>query len=386
MPAPTRLSISTAALIALLLCVTPAFAVTEKVIYSFCPVVGCPDGYEPYGENLVFDSAGNIYGAAAYGGQYNNGVVFELSPGGNGTWTYNILHNFGQLGDGANPLSGVIFDSKGNLYGTAEEGGPNGGGIVYELSPAGGGTWNEQILYGFSGPDGEFPYAGVIFDAKGNLYGTTYGGGTSGDGCTGYGCGVAFELSPGSGGTWAETVLHNFDENGKDGWFPAAPLVFDPSGNLYGTAVHGGPHGYGIAFQLVSGGNGTWTEKILVSFNGTTDGGNPYSAPIFDAAGNAYGSTYGDTVYEGIHKADGKWTGKILTNFSSLGGIGPYAGVTLDSSHNLYGTTVLSIGGDGEVYELAYEGTGKYQGTVASTTSITTPTVGCTMDRSRSAE
>jgi uncharacterized repeat protein (TIGR03803 family) len=157
-------------------------------------------------------------------------------------WYEKVLHSFNG-GDGANPAAGLIFDAAGNLYGTTTGGGTSGYGTVFELTPMGGGGWTETILYSFgNGTDGAIPYAGLIFDAAGNLYGTTFGGGPYG------GAGTVFELTPTAGGGWTETVLHSF--NGGDGANPVAGLIFDAAGNLYGTTTGGGTYGGGTAFEL----------------------------------------------------------------------------------------------------------------------------------------
>jgi uncharacterized repeat protein (TIGR03803 family) len=164
-----------------------------------------------------------------------------------------VLHSFNQNGaDGAGTFAGVIFDAAGNLYGTTAYGGAYGYGTVFELSPTGGGGWTEAVLYSFCSQtnctDGAHPYAGLIFDAAGNLYGEASGGGTYSN-CT-YGlCGTVFELTPASGGRWTEQVLHNFG-NGADGAYPAASMIFDAAGNLYATTVDGGTYNYGTVFEL----------------------------------------------------------------------------------------------------------------------------------------
>ena len=161
-----------------------------------------------------------------------------------------VLHNFNNNGtDGLEPYAGLIFDAAGNLYGTTAGGGTGsncgafGCGTVFELTPAAGGVWTETVLHNFNnnGTDGLEPYAGLIFDAAGNLYGTTAGGGT-GSNCGAFGCGTVFELTPAAGGVWTETVLHNFNNNGTDGLEPYAGLIFDAAGNLYGTTAGGGTY------------------------------------------------------------------------------------------------------------------------------------------------
>src|ERR1035438_1221071 len=149
-----------------------------------------------------------------------------------------VLHNFNHDGtDGWRPEAGLIFDAAGNLYGTTSQGGSSGVGTVFELTPATGGTWTEKVLHSFGGgADGGYPEAGLILDAAGNLYGTTQWGGTST-------VGAVFELTPAAGGTWTEKVLHSFLNDGTDGVNPVAGLIFDGAGNLYGTTYQGGTYG-----------------------------------------------------------------------------------------------------------------------------------------------
>ncbi len=154
-----------------------------------------------------------------------------------------VLRSFNVSGnDGFYPYAGLVFDAAGNLYGTTMEGGIHGQGMVFELTPQEGGGWTEKVLHSFNSTDGAYPYAGLIFDAAGNLYGTTVRGGIHDDG-------AVFELTPKEGGGWTEKVLHSF-EHGTDGTYPFAGLIFDAAGNLYGTTYEGGIHGYGTVFEL----------------------------------------------------------------------------------------------------------------------------------------
>ena len=329
-------------------------AAADNVLHSFKN--DGTDGNYPYA-GLIFDAAGNLYGTTSAGGTNSAGTVFELTPAGGGTWTEKVLHNFGSGTDGKTPYAGLIFDAAGNLYGTTLAGGTNGAGTVFELTPAGGGTWTEKVLWSFgNGTDGYSPSGSLIFDAAGNLYGTTQYGGTSISG-------TVFELTPAAGGTWTEKVLWSFG-SGADGAYPPDGLIFDAAGNLYGTAYHGGAHGYGTVFELTPAGGGTWTEKVLWSFGNGMDGGYPESGLIFDAAGNLYGTTFskgsdgGGTVFELTPAAGGTWTEQVLHNFGSgTDGAKPYAGLVLDAAGNLYGTTYLggSYGG-GTVFRLNAQG------------------------------
>jgi uncharacterized repeat protein (TIGR03803 family) len=332
---------------------SPLFATSvEKVLYSF----NGSDGSVPY-PALTFDSNGNLYGTTLYGGEYGYGTVFELIWGGNGEWTEKVLHSFDLNGkDGAYPLAGLIFDAKGNLYGTTYAGGTNGFGAVFELRSVKG-IWTEQVLHSFNpdGRDGAEPEAGLIFDAKGNLYGTTLQGGTYDDG-------TVFELMPGRNGKWSEEVLHNFNANSRDAAFPEASLIFDFKGNLYGTTYGGGTYSDGTVFQLTPSTNGTWTAKVLHSFNfNGKDGFVPEAALIFDAKGNLYGTTVeggtynNGTAFELVPGTNGKWTEKVLHSFdhNTDGGSVLFAGLVFDAKGNLYGTTY--VGGAysfGTVFEL----------------------------------
>ena len=173
---------------------TPATSVvwTEKLLHSFNDT----DGALPRA-GLIFDAAGNLYGTTSEGGAYSWGTVFELTPAGGGNWTETVLHSFGNGTDGASPYAGLIFDAAGNLYGTAWQGGTYFYGTVFELTPTAGGGWTETVLHSFgNGADGYYPYSGLIFDAAGNLYGTTGGGGTYSCNRGLYHCGTVFELTP----------------------------------------------------------------------------------------------------------------------------------------------------------------------------------------------
>jgi uncharacterized repeat protein (TIGR03803 family) len=168
-------------------------------------------------------------------------VVFKLTPNPGGTWTEKVLHSFGNGKDAANPYAGLVSDTRGNLYGTTYQGGAYNAGAVYKLTAGVGGTWAEKVLHSFGkGTDGDNSDATLIFDKAGNLYGTTAAGGTLGSG-------IAFKLSPGAAGKWNETVLHNFNQRGNA---PEASLILDASGNLYGTTTGGGTYGGGTVFEI----------------------------------------------------------------------------------------------------------------------------------------
>jgi uncharacterized repeat protein (TIGR03803 family) len=226
-------------------------------------------GQVPQG-NLVFDNAGNLYGTTFYGGQYGKGTVWELSPTSKGNWTFKNLHTFGAGSDGANPYAGVILGASGNLYGTTWIGGANNAGVVFELTPVSNGSWHEQILYSFSGAGS---VGGLVFDSKGNLYGTTFDD-------------LVFELTPSSGHEWIETPLATVTSS------PESTLVFDLAGDLYGTTLNGGSAGMGSVFQLSPEAGGQWSQTLLHSFTGGTDGSRADVAVTLDSNGNLYGTTY----------------------------------------------------------------------------------------------
>jgi uncharacterized repeat protein (TIGR03803 family) len=346
---------------------------TEKTLRDFG---SGEDGAQP-DSSLIFDAAGNLYGTTSDGGADTGGTVFKLTHTASGGWTEKTLHNFGSGEDGFGPDSSLIFDAAGNLYGTTSGGGANGtafdnGGTVFELTRTASGDWTEKILHDFgSGEDGWLPRAGLIFDASGNLYGTTYDGGA-------YGSGTVFELSPRGDGDWTETILHDFDNTSTDGAHPYAGLILDADGNLYGTTFFGGAFtstsscptttgrgGCGTVFELTPQAGGGWTESILHNFEaGSTDGYLPSAGLIFDATGNLYGTTIGGggirggTVFKLTPAAGGVWNETLLYTFSSskLGnGASPAASLIFDADGNLYGTTAFGGAHDlGTVFEIIH--------------------------------
>ncbi len=269
-----------------------ATAGAETLLYSFDGTHGAA----PYA-GLIQDSTGNLYGTTYSGGANNLGTVFKLTPPTSPatTWTETVLYSFSGNNDGANPRAGLIRDSAGNLYGTTSIGGASGlgYGTVFKLTPGGA----ETVLHSFGGgSDGVHPYAGVIQDSAGNLYGTTYGGGANT-------LGTVFRITPAG----AETVLYSFSGGYFDGATPRAGLIQDSAGNLYGTTSAGGAFGFGTVFKLAPPPSTTvtyWTESVLYSFFSSPDGAYPYAGLIQDNAGNFYGTTSaggpmgGGTVFE----------------------------------------------------------------------------------------
>jgi uncharacterized repeat protein (TIGR03803 family) len=282
---------------------------------------------------------------------------------------YKVLWTFaGPPNDGNVPKSNLVFDKAGNLYGTTEGGGsstadlcPGGCGTIFRLSPNQDGSWTNAILYSFCTKyinnlcqDGAYPQAGLIFDAHGNLYGTTVNGGAVA--CPqGHGCGTVFELSP-QGGSWTETVLYSFCEdllnnNCLDGALPLGQLTQDASGNLYGTTDDGGANDYGTVFELTHGTSG-WTETVLYSFCAIgefcSDGAEPHGGVTFDKADNLYGTTefggtnnvHGTGVVFKLSPGANGWTETVLHSFHQGGdGGAPLGGVSFDTLGNLYGTS-----------------------------------------------
>jgi uncharacterized repeat protein (TIGR03803 family) len=242
---------------------------THKVLYSFCAQVNCADGSYP-AAGLIMDKAGNLYGTTFQGGaHYGFGTVFELTPpaAGKTAWTQKVLYSFcaqTNCTDGSYPAAGLIMDKAGNLYGTTEVGGVHWdfhvsrGGTVFELTPpaAAKTAWTQKVLYSFCAQagctDGREPEAGLIMDTAGNLYGTTYFGGSTNH--SGRRAGVVFELTPNAAKTaWTETVTYSFcfkPNYCADGSRPFAGLIMDALGNLYGTTQYGGLHGQGAVFEL----------------------------------------------------------------------------------------------------------------------------------------
>ena len=253
----------------------------EQVLYAF---QGQSDGQEPNG-GLILDSAGNLYGTTYHGGgdaKGRPGTVFMVTPSGAET----VLHKFAAFkGDGKLPTSGLLMDKKGNLYGTASEGGGKGSyapgykctdgcGVVYEITTSG----TEKILYSFKGftdGDGAAPFASLTMDKSGNLYGTTYAGGE-------YGYGTIFKLTP----SGQETVLYSFIGQ-PDAGNPVGRLLMDAQGNLFGTTSYGGTFGSGAVFELSASGK----ESVLYSFTGGKDGAYPFDGLVMDGDGNLYGTT-----------------------------------------------------------------------------------------------
>jgi uncharacterized repeat protein (TIGR03803 family) len=247
----------------------------ETVIFRFADA---PNGIGLPFAGVTFDSAGNLYGQAFTGGtggcSGGCGAIYKLTPAG-GSWNFSVVHAFTGGPDGDQPTSTLTFDNAGNLYGTAYYGGTHGFGTVFQLVPLGSG-WTFNTIYTFTGgSDGGFPNSGVVLDSAGNLYGNNQLGGSGGGG-------VVYQLRN-SGSSWTFTPLYSSIGQFTD------EVGLDPEGNVYGTTYAGGSNGGGSVFKLTNSG-GTWTETDLHSFGGL-DGLFPYSSVVFDASGNLYGTT-----------------------------------------------------------------------------------------------
>jgi uncharacterized repeat protein (TIGR03803 family) len=336
-------------------------AQTLTALHSFASSEGSPQG------SLLRDSAGNLYGTTS-----GNGSVYELVNS-SGNYSPKVLHNFpADPADGTGPAPGLVMDASGNIFGTTSFGGASNLGTVFELVNSSG-KYTERVLYSFSGSDGDgaSPASGLTIDALGNLYGTTGAGGKAGSG-------TVFELVN-SSGNYTENVLYSFGPAspfGGDGFSPEATLLIDSAGNLYGTTSEGGSFGYGTVFELHNS-SGNYTESVLHSFLGGSDGANPEAALVIDAAGNLYGTTLAGgssddgTVFQLTNFSGNYAAGKVLYEFrgSSGDGASPHAGVIVDAAGNLYGTTYAGgsssaincvPGGCGTLFELA-RSSGTYQ-------------------------
>ena len=336
----------------------PAFAVAPSSFKLLYALKGGNNPGHPY-DGVIFDAAGNLYGTTVEGGALTCddgpcGTVFRLTPKSGGIWSESTIYRFAGGTDGWGPFASLTTDGGGNLYGTTGSGGSGSGGTVFDLKQNSNGGWTHSVAYNFCQltkcADGAGPTGTLILDNVGNLYGTTTAGGSLGGG-------TAFKLAPNSNGSWTESVINNFG-GPTNGGVPYAGLIFDASGNLYGTASVGGQSSgcenmssCGLVFSLNPNGDGSWKEHILHAFTGGRDGGNPYGDLIFDAAGNIYGTTAAGggstscsggcgTVFVLKPKSNGKWTESVLHRFNNDEGANPYAGLTFDTDGNLYGATV----------------------------------------------
>jgi uncharacterized repeat protein (TIGR03803 family) len=316
----------------------------ETVLYRF---LGGSDGAQP-GASLIEDSSGALYGTTSSGGLHTAlGTVFRLTPNGN-SYTESVLYRFSSGSDGANPYAPLIADGSGALYGTTWDGGPTNLGTVFKLAPNGNG-YSESVLYSFqAGVDGANPPAALLADSTGALYGTTTYGGT-------FGLGTVFKLTP-NGGGYIESILFSFGGRGT-GVYPAAALIADSSGSLYGTTT-GSEDKFGTVFKLTPNGN-AYNFSVLHVFKDAADGLLPQASLIFDATGSLYGTTVnGGSAERGIVfklKPNGSgYRESVLHDFlGGNDGANPQAALIADITGALYGTTFYGgVGCAGTVFKL----------------------------------
>ncbi len=328
----------------------------QATLYSF---TGGADGKNPYG-GVTLDAKGNIYGTTVAGGSGGScagdgcGVVYELSPF-RGGWSQTVLYNFTGANDGFGPGGPVVFDKHGNLYGTTPDGGAHAFGVVYELIAKKNGHWTQKVLHAFTGGnDGSTGSLGpLLIDKAGNVYGVAELGGV-------HSAGTVFKLATKSGGKWQFTTIYGFLGE-PDAGSPYGGLNADAKGNLYGTTYYGGSNGVGAVFKLTLS-NGKYKESVLYSFKASNDGNGPLSRLVFNRAGGLYGtdSAGGDpgcgcgAIFKLSPASGGKWNETVVHNFKGNpdGAYSNY-GVTIDAKGDLFGVTAL--GGNqnqGAVYEL----------------------------------
>jgi uncharacterized repeat protein (TIGR03803 family) len=321
----------------------------EYILHNFCAEVNCPIGAAPQAE-LIADVDGRLYGTTEYGGKYNQGIVFRMTHGTNG-WSIKVIHSFclkSFCTDGEEPFTGLSYagqasgsawDESSPLFGTTDGGGANGKGVAYKLSPNGSG-WTYQVIHSFKSPTSTALPGPLLVAPSGTLFGVTGQGGK-------YGVGVLYKLAS---GTWTETTLHNFTEpTGQLGW---GRLAIDAAGNLFGVTTSGGSGasctddvGCGVAFERTAGG----TYEVIYNFCSKTnckDGYKPEAGMVMDGSGNLFGTTFaGGAAGDGMvfmlsHST--QWTEKTLYSFCGLanckdGGL-PSASVAIDKQDNVYGT------------------------------------------------
>ncbi len=335
---------------------------SEAVLYR---MGGGSDGQQP--QDIALGEGGDIYSSTLLGGTGNCyqgcGTIFELTPPTKkgGDWTHTILYDFAGGTDGVSP-GNVVVGQNGSVYGSTSGGGPAGAspctkvgcGMLFELTPPAepGGNWTRTVLHGFprTKTDGRNPNADIVFDSNGNLYGTTYYGGS-------LFYGTVFELTPPAepGGAWTETVLHNFSGKSGDGGYPIGGLTIASNGTVYGTASYSGvANDSGTAFELTPPAerSGAWTYIVLHNFTGGTDAATPATTMAFDPAGNLYGTTYNGgssacylgcgTVFQLAPpaKTGGAWTETVLQEWGNSGQ-DPDASIVMFHNGLLYGTTLF---------------------------------------------
>jgi uncharacterized repeat protein (TIGR03803 family) len=354
-----------------------AHAQTFGVIHTFA---NGPDGYSPLAGLTL--KGGNLYGTTSAGPlDFGYGTVYQIRHVGS-NWITENVYLFKSHGDGAIPVAPVVFGPDGRLYGTTQYGGVNDQGTVFRLTPrseicrTANCFWNEEIVYSFNGADGAGgTYGNLTWDELGNIYGTTLAAGLD----QGY-HGNVYQLTP-SGNGWNLNTLHFFSPSNGDGYAPGGGVIFDKDGNLWGTTAGGGVSGQGTIFEVKNIPGVGWQESLVYSFAGDTDGWLPAAGLVEDGAGNFYGGTQsggaegGGTVFE-LSPVGNSWNFQVLHSFSGAPGTycGPSAVLSLDSVGNLYGTTLcdgaqqqgnvfkLTNTANGWVYTSVYDFTGGSDG------------------------
>jgi uncharacterized repeat protein (TIGR03803 family) len=340
-------------------------ASSEKVLFDFA--LGS-DGAYPTG-GLIFDAKGKLYGTTENGGANFYGAVFQLTHSTSG-WTENVLYSFTNGNDGAYPSGALVFDKAGSLFGTAVSGGStscsNGCGTVFELKPGSNG-WTFSVIYSFTGgSDGFAPaFGSLILDKAGNLYGTAEMGGK--------GSGTVFKLTHSKSG-WKEKTLYAF-AGGSDAGYPLSGLSWDVAGNLYGATVRGGTGNAGAVFEVKHLKTG-WKEKVIYNFTGGNDGAYPeYGSVTLNAAGDVYGTAAGGgTSNQGVvfvlKPSKSGWRESVLYSFTggSDGGQ-PFAGLTLSKAGDLFGAAAYYGIGNGTVFRVAHTKSGWKESTLHSFTN-----------------
>lgn len=341
----------------------------ETVLYNFKG--GLDDGATPHA-TLFRDSAGNLYGTTFTGGLSSSkcglltplpgcGIVFKLTPTTQGEWKETILHKFAGP-EGGNSLTSLAPDKAGNFYGATASGGSKALGVIFRMSKTTTGTWVVTVLHNFIGnPDGANPFIHcmpLVFDSAGNIYGTTEAGGATGNG-------IVFKLIPPkiAGGAWTEKIVHTFEGGLNDGMRPMAEVVLDKQGNVFGTTTGGGTHNQGIAYELSAPNN--YAETILYDFKGII--ANDASSPnglIFDASGNLFGTSEvggngnNGTIFKLTHTSTG-WEEAVLHNFTPAEGTNSFVPMIFGADGHLYGSgwvggdsgSMSSTAGGGSVFE-----------------------------------
>jgi uncharacterized repeat protein (TIGR03803 family) len=362
---------------------------TFSVIHTFA---NSPDGFMPLGGVTL--RSGNLYGTTPVGPFSGYGTVYQISHVGS-NWITETIYLFNNHGDGNIPVAPVVFGPDGHLYGTTQYGGVYDQGTVFRLTPSSNICrtvncfWNEEIVYSFNGMDGAGGTFGPLtWDAQGDIYSTTLAAGLD----QGY-HGSVYQLTP-SGNGWNLNTLHFFPQVGSDGYAPGGGVIFDKDGNLWGTTAGGGDSGQGTIFELKNMPGMGWQESVVHSLQGDTDGQLPVAGLIVDSSGNFYGGTQGGgvggggTIFE-LSPAGDSWTFQVLHNFSGTKGTycGLSAALSMDAAGNLYGTTFcdganqhgnvfkLTNTPNGWVYSSLYDFTGGSDGS-GPTSNVTIDTDG----------